>query len=337
MEYQYLGNSGLQVSRLSLGTMTFGNESDYSESQAIYEHARTLGINHFDCANFYAGGQAETILGRLCKGHRQDITIATKAYFPMGPGPNQKGLSRLHLVQALEASLKRLDTDYVDLFYLHRFDNNIPLIETLRTIRDLVSQGKIIYWGISNFTAWQTMQAIGICDQHDWPRPIVIQPMYNLLKRQAEVEILPMAEATGLGVIPYSPLAGGVLSGKYLDHTPQVSRLAVNKAYQVRYGEAHVPAIVKSLADYCLTNNRDLIQTALAWVASHNQISSLLLGARTLDQFKISAQALSNPLDAAIRQEVTELSYKLPSPLDRNDEANNLIDQQALAAANQKF
>ena len=215
MNYRYLGQTGVRVSPLCFGTMTFGKEADEALSGEIFRTCREAGINFFDCADMYQAGRAEEILGRLIKDCRNDVVITTKGFFPTGPGPNAQGATRLHLREAVDASLKRLQTDRIDVYFIHRFDEHTPLEETLRMLDDLVRQGKILYPGLSNFAAWQTEKALGIAALHDWARPAVIQPMYNLLKRQAEAEILPMALDEGLGVIPYSPLGGGFLSGKF--------------------------------------------------------------------------------------------------------------------------
>ncbi len=184
------------------------------------------------------GAPRRTILGRLVRDCREDVVITSKFYFPTGEGPNAGGASRLHLAWAVEASLRRLDTDRIDIYFIHRFDERTPLEETLRGLDDLVRQGKILYPAASNFAAWQVEKALGLAALHGWAAPAVLQPMYNLVKRQAEAEILPMAQAEGLGVITYSPLAGGLLSGKFgVGKAPDRGRMTEHKIYQTRYGD----------------------------------------------------------------------------------------------------
>jgi len=215
MEYRFLGQTGLKVSQLCLGTMTFGGEADEAEAAAMFNYCREQGINFFDTANVYHQGRSEEILGRLIQDCREEVIIATKVYFPTGEDVNARGSSRRHIFLALEASLRRLKTDYIDLYYLHRFDDFTALEESLRALDDLVRQGKIMYIGVSNFAAWQVAKALGLQALHNWAPLVCLQPMYNLVKRQAEVEILPLAQAEKLAVCPYSPLGGGLLTGKY--------------------------------------------------------------------------------------------------------------------------
>jgi aryl-alcohol dehydrogenase-like predicted oxidoreductase len=235
MDYNYLGQTGLHVSQYILGTMTFGHEADASESKKMFHLARDRGINFFDTANVYTGGRSEEILGDLIKDCRQDVVVATKAYFPIGKGPNDRGGSRYHLIHAVEASLKRLKTDHIDVFYLHRFDEQTPLEETLRAVEFLVQSGKILHPAVSNFSAWQMVKALGIADKKSWSPICAIQPMYNLVKRQAEVEIFPAADVENLAVLPYNPLAGGLLTGKYFSgKADDASRLNAADMYRIR-------------------------------------------------------------------------------------------------------
>ena len=191
MDYRYLGRTGVKVSRLCFGTMSFGGDADQEASLAMYSRVRDAGINFFDCADVYVGGRSEEILGRLVKGSRDELVISTKAYFPTSSDANARGATRYHLVRAVEASLRRLDTDRIDVFFLHRYDDVTPLEETLRAVEMLVQQGKILYPAVSNFAAWQTARALGIAERWGWQPIACTQPMYNLVKRQAEVEIFP--------------------------------------------------------------------------------------------------------------------------------------------------
>ena len=229
MEYKLLGNTGIEVSQLCLGTMTFGGPADENESKIMFTKCRDAGINFFDCANVYEKGRSEEILGKLVGKCREEVIITTKVYFPTSEDVNARGGTRKHIRHALEESLHRLKTDYIDLYFLHRFDNLTPLEETLRVLDDLVHEGKVLYLGASNFAAWQVAKALGISTTKGWNRFECIQPMYNLAKRQAEVELLPMAKSENVGVISYSPLGGGLLTGKYAKgKKPKEGRLVEN-------------------------------------------------------------------------------------------------------------
>ena len=216
MKTKLLGRTGITVSELCFGTMSFGGDADEATSAAMYKNVRDAGINFFDTADEYSKGKSEEILGRLIKGHRDELVIATKCNSQQGPDVNARGTSRRHVVRAVEASLKRLGTDRLDILFLHRYDALTPIEESMRALEDVVRAGKVLYPAVSNWSAWQTQRALDIQERSNWARLQVIQPMYSLVKRQAEVEILPMAEANGIGVIPYSPAAAGLLSGKYL-------------------------------------------------------------------------------------------------------------------------
>ncbi len=215
MKYRRLGDTGLKVSQLGLGTMPFGGETDEDEAQAIVTACLDAGINMFDCADVYNDGAAETILGRLVASVRDDVVLATKAGFPSAAGINRRGASPAHLRASVEGSLTRLGTDRIDLYYLHRFDDRTGIDHTLRTLDALVAAGKILHIGVSNFAAWQVATALGRSALNGWAPIVALQPMYNLVKRQAEVELLPLALSADLAVFPYSPLAGGLLTGKY--------------------------------------------------------------------------------------------------------------------------
>ena len=205
MNYKILGNTGVKVSPLCFGTMSFGGDADTETSAAMFHRCRQAGINFFDCADVYAGGRSEEILGKLIVDCRDELVITSKFFGPTGPDVNARGASRLHIRQAVENSLRRLGTDHIDVYFIHQFDSSTPLEDTLRSLENLVRQGKILYPAASNFAAWQVAKALGISNYHSWTRLEVIQPMYNLVKRQAEVEILPMAEIENLAVISYSP------------------------------------------------------------------------------------------------------------------------------------
>jgi aryl-alcohol dehydrogenase-like predicted oxidoreductase len=322
MQTVLMGRTGVRVSRLALGTMAFGGDADENMSATLYGRCRDAGVNCFDTADVYNGGRSEEILGRLIAGHRDEVVIATKAYFPTGSGPNARGASRLHLVQALEASLRRLGTDRVDLFYLHRFDDDTPLEESLRALDDLVRAGKILYPALSNFAAWQAARAVGVCEARGWARPAAIQPMYNLLKRQAEVEILPMAAAEELAVFPYSPLAGGLLSGKYVGGAPQQGRIVENAMYRTRYGATSNFEIAEAFAALARHRELDPVALAVAWVASHPGVTAPLIGARNLEQLEPALASVEIEMTAELRAEIAALSPEPPPATDRNEETS---------------
>ena len=215
MRYAQFGRTGVQVSELCLGTMTFGNEADEAESIKIMDRSYDAGINFFDTADVYNGGVTEEITGRWLQGKRDRIVLASKVHYPTGDGVNDKGSNRLHIIRGVEASLQRLQTDWLDVLFLHHWDDTVPVEDTLAAVDTLVQQGKVCYGAVSNFSAWQTMKAIGAAQSRNLAPVHAIQPMYSLVKRQVEVEILPLAEAEGLAVCPYSPMGAGLLTGKY--------------------------------------------------------------------------------------------------------------------------
>jgi aryl-alcohol dehydrogenase-like predicted oxidoreductase len=321
MKYVDLGRTGVRVSELCMGTMTFGAQADEEMSGKIFARCLDAGINHFDCADIYADGRSEEILGRLIKGKRDDLVIATKAYFATGDGPNDRGASRYHLVRACEASLRRLGTDRVDLFYIHRFDDSASLEEVLRGLELLVQSGKILYPAFSNFAAWQVTKALGVSAMHGWAPAICIQPMYNLLKRQAEVELLPMAKSEGLGVFPYSTLGGGYLTGKYTRDDAEASgRITESAMYQVRYGEEHYPRIAVEFTELANELGHHPASLAIAWAASHPAVTAPLLGARNLEQLEPALASVEIDMTPELRARISALSPTPPPATDRNEE-----------------
>lgn len=316
-----LGRTGVKVSRLCFGTMSFGGDADEAASAALFRRCREAGINFFDCANIYSGGRAEEILGRLAAPERDRLVLTTKAYFPAGPDVNARGSSRRHLFLAVEASLKRLQTDRIDLFFLHRFDDQTPLEETLRAVEDLVRQGKLLYAGASNFAAWQVAKALGLAALRGWSPLVCLQPMYNLVKRQAEVELLPMALSEGLAVIPYSPLGGGLLSGKYAPGVkPAGARLAAHPMYKVRYGDDWMYDAAARFSRIAQARGIPPAALAVAWVGAHPAVTAPIIGARDTAQLEESLQAASVEMTPALRAELAALTPEPPPATDRNDE-----------------
>jgi len=321
MQYRELGSTGVQVSQLCLGTMTFGGEADESASAAIYKRCRDAGINFFDTANVYAKGRSEEILGKLIQGQRDDLVIATKCHQPTGTDINARGASRRHMVQALEASLKRLGTSRVDIFFLHMFDPLTPMEEAMRGLEDLVRDGKILYPAVSNYAAWQIQKALGIQERMGWARLQVLEPMYNLVKRQAEVEILPMALANGVGVIPYSPVAGGLLSGKYRGgKKPDQGRFLANKMYQLRYGGEAAQETAARFTEFCEQRHMHPVSLAVAWVGSHPAVTAPIIGARGVEQLEASLKSVDIDMTPQLRAEVSALSPAPPLATDRSEE-----------------
>jgi aryl-alcohol dehydrogenase-like predicted oxidoreductase len=318
---RFLGKTGVKVSRVALGAMSFGGDADEATAAKMWRAARDAGVNFVDTADVYNEGRSEQIVGRLMAGERDEIVLATKAYFPTGPGPNARGASRFHLVRAVEASLRRLATDRIDLYYLHRFDDITDLGETLRAIDDLVRAGKILYPACSNYAAWQVAHALGVAAANQLAPMVAVQPMYNLVKRTAEIELLPMARSLGVAVVPYSPTGGGLLTGKYTaDKRPERGRLVEWKMYQTRYGDPCYYAIAEKFSAIAAELGLHPVTLALAWVASHPAVTSVLAGARDAEQLAPSLAATTVELDEATRARISALSPEPPPATDRNEE-----------------
>ena len=316
-----LGRTGVRVSRVALGAMAFGGDADEATAAEMWRAARAAGVNLIDTADVYNEGRSEEIVGRLMRGERDELVIATKAYFPTGAGPNARGSSRFHLVRAVEASLRRLATDRIDLYYLHRFDDGVALDETLRAVDDLVRAGKILYPACSNFAAWQVAQALGIARAERFAPLVAIQPMYNLAKRTAEIEILPMAQRLEIGVIPYSPTGGGLLTGKYgPDKRPATGRLVDWKMYQARYRYAVNFEIAGRFSQLAAELGHAPATLAVAWVASHPAVTSVLAGGRNAEQLASALAAIDLVLDAETYARIAALSPTPPPATDRTDE-----------------
>jgi aryl-alcohol dehydrogenase-like predicted oxidoreductase len=324
MQYRFLGRTGVKVSSLCFGTMSFGGIADEKVSQAMFRQCREAGINFFDCANVYEKGRSEEILGQLIADCRDEVVITSKVYFNTGEGVNDGGASRYHIVRAVEASLKRLDTDYIDLYFIHRFDDTTPLEETLSVLNDMVRQGKVLYLGASNFAAWQVAKALGISREKAWARFECIQPMYNLVKRQAEVELLPMAVSEEVGVISYSPLGGGLLTGKYgRKRRPAAGRLMENQMYQVRYGAEADYAIAEEFTQLAQDLNLHPVSLAIAWVQAREGITAPIIGARNTEQLAPAIASLDIEMTPALYQQISALSPAPPVATDRNEEATD--------------
>ena len=325
MEYRTLGRSGCAVSTLALGTMTFGEEADEDTAHAQLDVFVEAGGTLIDTADVYGDGASEQIIGRWLGRQpaeiRSQLVLATKGRFTIGDGPNDVGLSRRHLRDALDASLRRLDVDSVDLYQVHGFDPLTPLDETLRFLDDAVSAGKISYAGLSNYTGWQVQKVVDLAERHGLARPVTLQPQYNLLVREIEWEIVPACESTGLGLLPWSPLGGGWLTGKYRkDARPSgVSRLGENpdrgvEAYDRRSTAQRTWDVIDAVQAVASGRGVTMAQVALAWLVDRPRVSSVILGARTVEQLRDNLGAAELHLDG---DEVARLDAASdPAPAD---------------------
>jgi len=299
--YHPLGASGLKVGKLWLGTMMFGDQTSEAEAASIVSAARDAGVNAIDTADVYAGGESERITGRLIQADRDRWVLATKVANPMGPGPNDRGLSRRHIVAAVDASLQRLGTDRVDVLYLHREDASTPLAETLAAVAHVIERGKVHHFGLSNFRAWRVAQVAELCKTMGIAQPIVCQPPYNAMSRQIETELLPCCAHYGLGAVVYSPLARGVLSGKYTPGAapPEGSRAARNdpRILQTEF-RAESLALAARMAEHARRRGLTPTQLALGWVWNNQLVNGVIGGPKTLAQWQDYLGALQTPFDA---------------------------------------
>jgi aryl-alcohol dehydrogenase-like predicted oxidoreductase len=325
LEYRLLGKTGIRVSTLCFGTMSFGDVADEATSEAMYHRCREAGVNLFDCANVYAAGRAEEILGRFVAPERDRVVITTKVGFPAGPDVNDRGLSRRHITQSVEASLRRLKTDRVEILFVHTFDPTVRVEETLRTLDGLVAAGKVLHLGVSNWAAWQVALALGKAREEGLSAFACLQPMYNLVKRQAEVELLPLAEAEGLGVLTYSPLGGGLLTGKYgPGRRPDRGRLVENRMYELRYGDPSYYVAAERLNEIAVEVGLHPATLAVAWVKAHPSVTAPIIGARDVEQLDVSLNAANLALDAALYDRVGA-AWPAPAPAtDRSEERHGV-------------
>jgi aryl-alcohol dehydrogenase-like predicted oxidoreductase len=319
MEYVRLGRTGLEISRVCLGTMTFGNEADESVSKSLMSDAFDRGINFFDCAHNYNKGVTEEIVGRWLGSKRDEIILTTKIFFPFGGGRNDRGLSRRNILASMDRSLKRLQTDRVEILYLHHWDENVSLEESLGAVNTLIEQGKALYLGISNFAAWQIEKAIGLASLRNFASPVCIQPMYSLVKRQAEVELLPMADCEKLAVFPYNVIGAGLLTGKYL--RGETGRLTEAEMYRQRYEDPRYMAIAERFVAYARERHLSPAALAASWVMAHPAVTAPIIGARNLDQFHDTLSCLDIQLSPEQHDEISALSYTPPHATDRESMA----------------
>jgi len=310
MEYRRLGQSGLKVSELCLGTMTFGHGTDEATARQMVDMAFDAGINFFDTANTYGAGLSEIMLGKALKGRRREVVLATKFFNPTGPGPNDSGMSRVHIMNSVEDSLRRLQTDWIDIYYMHHVDVQTSLDETLRALDDLVRAGKARYIAVSNYEAWRTMEALWISDSHGWSRFVCYQPQYSLIVRDIELEILPLCQHKGLGVVVWGPLAGGFLSGKY---RPGQRVLAGTRSeekwvFPERFLDDVADEILETLLEAADELARSPSQVAIRWVLEQPAVSSVIVGARTVEQLRDNLAAAGRRLPDDARARLTQVS-----------------------------
>jgi aryl-alcohol dehydrogenase-like predicted oxidoreductase len=313
MQYRALGSSGLKVSELSLGGwLTFGKAMDDAIAEAVIEKAFDVGINCFDTSNAYGQGACEEVWGRIFQSRKRDsYVMATKVFFPMGPGPNDKGLSRKHITEQCDASLKRLQTEYLDLYQCHRFDPETPLEETVRTMDDLVRRGKILYWGFSEWTPEQVQECLKICGDR-FERPRSSQPRYSAIERTWEAQLFPLCHQAGIGQIVFSPLAQGVLTGKYRPNAapPKDSRAADDRQnmFIKRFTEnAELLEKVQRLPLLAREAGCTMSQLGLAWVLRRPEVSSAIIGASRPEQLEENSKASGLKIDPQILARMSEI------------------------------
>jgi aryl-alcohol dehydrogenase-like predicted oxidoreductase len=312
MEYRALGRTGVKVSPLCLGTMNFGEPTAEDESMRIIHAALDGGINFIDTANMYNAGESERIIGKALKqGNRRDrVVLATKCYFPMGDGPNDRGVSRYHIFKACEDSLRRLDTDHIDLYQIHRPDFDVPIDETLSALTDLVRQGKVRYIGCSTYPAWKVMEALMVSEQKGYARFVSEQPPYNLLDRRIENELVPLARDYGLGLIPWSPLAMGMLAGRYpLDGSlPEGSRAARLGSFYAERLNRRGLEIGSRLVDMAAERGLTPAQLAMLWVKDQPGVTAPIIGPRTMNHLVQMLPLLEMTLPDEDRTQFDELN-----------------------------
>lgn len=295
MKYNYLGRSGVKVSELCLGAMMFGGAADEATSSKIISSARDVGVNFIDTADMYNGGESERVVGKAIAADRDHWVLATKVGNPMGAGPNERGMSRKWITQAVDASLKRLGTDHIDLLYIHKADFEAPLSEMVHAFADLIRMGKISYFGVSNFKAWRMAETMALADKAGIQGPIATQPLYNLVNREAEVEQLPAANFYGVGVVTYSPLARGILTGKYKPNAaPEQGSRAGRGDIRMMEAEWRPESLLvaEKLAEHAEAKGAKSAHIAQQWVMRNKLVSSVIVGPRTMEQWQDYIDAL---------------------------------------------
>ena len=311
MNYKQLGGTGIRVSELCLGAMNFGNPTSEDEAVRIIDRFLDAGGNFIDTANVYNRGISEEIVGRAIKGRREEIVLATKVHFPMGDGPNEHGNSRKHIMQQIEQSLKRLQTDYIDIYYIHRPDPTTPIEETLDTLNDLVHKGYVRYIGSSTFPVWQLVEAQWISDKRNYVRFVVEQPPYSIIERQIEARLIPYAKKYGVALVTWSPLAGGWLTGKYLKGIPEDSRAARRPEWKdmqpdTPLGKKRIEAVGK-IMEVIREGGYDPVPFAVAWVLKNPYVTAPIIGPRTLEQLETYLKALEVEIPDDVMKKIDEI------------------------------
>ncbi|RPD47637.1 aldo/keto reductase [Hymenobacter sediminis] len=321
MDYIRLGATGLKVSRICLGTMTYGTPTERwpwalneEQSRPFIQQALELGINFFDTADVYSNGASEEVVGRALRdfAKRDEVVLATKVYNPMGPGPNQRGLSRKHIMSAIDASLKRLGTDYVDLYQIHRWDYDTPIEETLEALHDVVKAGKARYIGASSMYAWQFAQSLYLADKHNWTRFVSMQPHYNLVYREEEREMLPLCQDQNIGVIPWSPLARGLLTGGRTKERNETERAKTDAFGKSLYGRDDDFAVADRVTEIAQERGLPNAQIALAWMLSKSVITAPIVGASKPGHLQDAVAAVSVKLSEEEINRLEELYQPHP-------------------------
>ncbi|MEC0270404.1 aldo/keto reductase [Paenibacillus anseongense] len=300
MQYNNLSKTSLKVSKISLGTMMFGGQTSEADSLKIMDYSFEHGINFFDTANSYNQGESEKIVGKGLKGRRDEIILATKVRGSMGKNPNNAGLSRRNILSAVDASLMRLDTDYIDIYYMHAPDNDTTIEESLETMSTLVKAGKIRYIGVSNYAAWQVADMLSICDKRNYIAPIITQNVYNPITRGIETELVPFLKAHDVGMVIYNPIAGGLLAGKHKPGQPaENTRFANNETYFNRYWSDENFAAVDKLTQIAAECGLSILQLAMKWCAAQESVTSIISGVSRLAQIEQNIASIEGqPLDA---------------------------------------
>lgn len=313
MKYRRLGMWGMQLSEIGLGSWLIFNQGDQKLCDVLHRTAYEHGVNFFDTANAYGRGQTEVMVGKALRPFRRDtFVLATKAYWPYDPdwpfpGANDRGLSRKHLFEQCHQSLRRLGVEYLDLYQCHRFDANTPLVETCRAMNDLIQQGKALYWGVSEWTAEQIAEAVAICDEHNWHRPASNQPLYNMLERHWEKDVFPMCKRMGMGILSFSPLAEGILTGKYNDGVPSDSRAADPKSgqfIQPRLTDENLN-VVRRLGALAKGLDVPLSNLALSWCLRRPEMTSVIVGASRRQQLIENIKASELCLDDVALEQIS--------------------------------
>ena len=292
MEYRQLGNAGVRVSTIGLGTNRFGGKVDQAGVNNMIAGALDLGINFIDTANVYQGGRSEETLGIALQGHWDKVVLATKVYFPVGDGPNEHGASRYHIMQGIEASLRRLQTDHIDLYQMHRWDEQTPIAETMRTLDDLIQAGKVRYVGASAYAAWQLAKANLLAEMRGWSAFVSVQSHYHMMEREVEREVIPYCSAHNVGFIPYFPLAGGFLTGKYKrDEAAPTGSRGESSKYVQNYMTAVNYDKIEKLSAWAEARDHTMVELAHAWLLAQPQVCSVISGATKLSQIEANAQS----------------------------------------------